>query len=84
MIINQIILFQISKFSVRGRVVDKEGNGLKDIKITLDGEKKAVSDVNGYYLLEKVFKFTLTLFDPTRFPLENTHLKATMSISSVT
>ena len=44
----------MNRFSIRGKVVDTSGKGVQNVKVSLDGEVKAVSDNDGYYALEKV------------------------------
>lgn len=46
--------FTVKRFSIQGRVVDRDGNGLSGVKVILDGDKTAVSDAKGHYQLERV------------------------------
>jgi hypothetical protein len=52
--VSKIFSFEVNKFTISGNVVDGKGNGVAGVKISLDGEVKAVSDENGKYTLEKV------------------------------
>ncbi|KRT79932.1 hypothetical protein AMK59_6753 [Oryctes borbonicus] len=54
--------FEIVGFSVKGRVLSYEnGTSLNEATIFLDAEKKAVSNSEGFYTLEKVKAGTYTL-----------------------
>ncbi|XP_024394078.1 uncharacterized protein [Physcomitrium patens] len=46
--------FQVTGFSVGGRVVDSEGNGLMGVKIEIDDTERATTDSDGYYKLDQV------------------------------
>jgi len=54
-------IFKVDKFSIRGRIVDQQGNGISGVKIMLDGEEKTISDSNGYYSLEKLSSGSYTI-----------------------
>lgn len=40
-------------FSVGGRVVDSEGDGLEGVKIEIDDTERATTDSDGYYKLDQ-------------------------------
>lgn len=44
---------QVTGFSVGGRVVDSEGNGLMGVKIEIDDTERATTDSDGYYKLDQ-------------------------------
>ncbi|XP_027099594.2 uncharacterized protein [Coffea arabica] len=46
--------FQVTGFSVGGRVVDGIGNGVDGVKIMVDGEERSNTDKEGYYKLDQV------------------------------
>lgn len=46
--------FQVTGFSVGGRVIDGFGSGISGVKILLDGTQKAITDSQGYYKLDQV------------------------------
>ncbi|XP_078158461.1 carbohydrate-binding-like fold [Carex rostrata] len=46
--------FEVTGFSVSGRVVDSSGAGIENAKVILDGQLKAVTDSHGYYKLDQV------------------------------
>jgi hypothetical protein len=46
--------FQVTGFSVAGRVVDNRGAGIENAKVILDGQLKTVTDSLGYYKLDQV------------------------------
>lgn len=46
--------FQVTGFSVGGRVVDGDGNGIEGVEISVDGQKKYITDKEGYYKLDQV------------------------------
>ncbi|XP_076883578.1 uncharacterized protein LOC143532402 [Bidens hawaiensis] len=46
--------FQVTGFSVGGRVVDSEGKGVDGVKIVVDGVERSVTDKQGYYKLDQV------------------------------
>jgi hypothetical protein len=53
--------FEISEFSISGKVISDSNEGISNVKITLDGEDKAVTDSRGVYVLEKIKTGTYTL-----------------------
>ncbi|KAM0833417.1 hypothetical protein ACQ4PT_064262 [Festuca glaucescens] len=46
--------FQVTGFSVGGRVVDGYGAGIEGANVTIDGQLRAVTDNLGYYRLDQV------------------------------
>ncbi|KAL6494630.1 hypothetical protein OROGR_031430 [Orobanche gracilis] len=46
--------FQVTGFSVGGRVVDSSGNGVDAAKILVDGLERSITDAEGYYKLDQV------------------------------
>ncbi|KAL0289488.1 UNVERIFIED_CONTAM: hypothetical protein Sangu_2613200 [Sesamum angustifolium] len=46
--------FQVTGFSVGGRVVDGNGIGVDAAKIVVDGHERSVTDKEGYYKLDQV------------------------------
>ncbi|KAG8370599.1 hypothetical protein BUALT_Bualt13G0000200 [Buddleja alternifolia] len=46
--------FQVTGFSVGGRVVDGNGIGVDAVKIVVDGHERAITDKEGYYKLDQV------------------------------
>ncbi|KAK8947068.1 hypothetical protein KSP39_PZI007206 [Platanthera zijinensis] len=46
--------FQVTGFSVGGRVTDGNGGGVNGASIIVDGQKKATSDNDGFYKLDQV------------------------------
>nr|CAD1833216.1 unnamed protein product [Ananas comosus var. bracteatus] len=46
--------FQVTGFSVGGRVVDTSGTGVEGVKIRVDGQLRAMTDNLGYYKLDQV------------------------------
>ncbi|CAI9104879.1 OLC1v1003663C1 [Oldenlandia corymbosa var. corymbosa] len=46
--------FQVTGFSVGGRVVDGTGMGVDGVKILVDGEERSLTDKEGYYKLDQV------------------------------
>ncbi|XP_078443187.1 carbohydrate-binding-like fold [Wolffia australiana] len=46
--------FQVTGFSVGGRVVDDKGSGIDKVKIMVDNQLKATTDVRGFYKLDQV------------------------------
>ncbi|KAJ3691869.1 hypothetical protein LUZ61_021033 [Rhynchospora tenuis] len=46
--------FEVTGFSVSGRVVDSRGAGIGNAKVILDGKFKTVTDSLGYYKLDQV------------------------------
>ncbi|KAK4367254.1 hypothetical protein RND71_015134 [Anisodus tanguticus] len=45
--------FQVTGFSVGGRVVDGDGNGIEGVEILVDGQKRSITDKEGYYKLDQ-------------------------------
>ncbi|KAL6850380.1 hypothetical protein ACP4OV_021007 [Aristida adscensionis] len=54
--------FQVTGFSVGGRVVDGYGAGVEGANVIVDGQLRAVTDSHGYYRLDQVTskKYTIT------------------------
>ncbi|KAG9457834.1 hypothetical protein H6P81_002342 [Aristolochia fimbriata] len=46
--------FQVTGFSVGGRVVDGTDNGVEGVKIIVDGVERSITDAQGYYKLDQV------------------------------
>ncbi|CAO2826653.1 unnamed protein product [Amaranthus hypochondriacus] len=46
--------FQVTGFSIGGRVVDGTGAGVDGAKVLVDGQERSVTDENGYYKLDQV------------------------------
>ncbi|CAA0829041.1 Carbohydrate-binding-like fold [Striga hermonthica] len=46
--------FQVTGFSVGGRVIDGNGNGVDAAKIFVDGLERSITDTEGYYKLDQV------------------------------
>ncbi|KAI7745608.1 hypothetical protein M8C21_033454 [Ambrosia artemisiifolia] len=46
--------FQVTGFSVGGRVVDSDGKGVDGVKIVVDGIERSITDNRGYYKLDQV------------------------------
>lgn len=46
--------FQVTGFSVGGRVVDANGKGVDGVKIVVDGLERSITDKEGYYKLDQV------------------------------
>ncbi|ONK63217.1 uncharacterized protein A4U43_C07F12600 [Asparagus officinalis] len=46
--------FQVTGFSVGGRVVDTNGIGVEAVKIIVDGQQRVTTDSQGYYKLDQV------------------------------
>ncbi|KAL4202422.1 hypothetical protein AMTRI_Chr02g263630 [Amborella trichopoda] len=46
--------FQVTGFSIGGRVVDHKGIGVEAVKIIVDGHEKCITDAQGYYKLDQV------------------------------
>ncbi|CAN4113610.1 unnamed protein product [Withania somnifera] len=46
--------FQVTGFSVGGRVVDGEGNGIEGVEIFVDGQTRSITVKEGYYKLDQV------------------------------
>lgn len=43
--------FRVVGFSVEGRVVDKDGQGIDGVAVLFNGVEKAITDAQGYRLL---------------------------------
>ncbi|XP_068304702.1 uncharacterized protein [Pyrus communis] len=46
--------FQVTGFSVGGRVVDGNDEGVEGVKIIVDGHERSITDKQGYYKLDQV------------------------------
>ncbi|CAM8928070.1 unnamed protein product [Rhodiola kirilowii] len=46
--------FQVTGFSIGGRVVDGNGEGVNGATVSVDGRERSVTDKNGYYKLDQV------------------------------
>ncbi|CAA7388395.1 unnamed protein product [Spirodela intermedia] len=46
--------FQVTGFSVGGRVIDDKGVGVDEVKIIVDDQLKAITDTQGFYKLDQV------------------------------
>ncbi|KAL2934972.1 Nodal modulator 3 [Bienertia sinuspersici] len=46
--------FQVTGFSIGGRVLDGNGAGVDGAKVYVDGQERSVTDENGYYKLDQV------------------------------
>ncbi|KAG9154178.1 hypothetical protein Leryth_000653 [Lithospermum erythrorhizon] len=46
--------FQVTGFSVGGRVVDGNGSGVDGVTITVGGQERSITDSEGYYKLDQV------------------------------
>ncbi|KAL3649360.1 hypothetical protein CASFOL_005763 [Castilleja foliolosa] len=46
--------FQVTGFSVGGRVVDGNGNGVDGARVLVDGIDRSITDTEGYYKLDQV------------------------------
>ncbi|XP_027348835.1 nodal modulator 1 isoform X2 [Abrus precatorius] len=46
--------FQVTGFSVGGRVVDGNDIGVEGVKIIVDGHQRSITDIQGYYKLDQV------------------------------
>ncbi|KAH7862687.1 hypothetical protein Vadar_008104 [Vaccinium darrowii] len=53
--------FQVTGFSVGGRVVDGNGVGVDGVKIIVDGHERCVTDKEGYYKLDQVTSSRYTI-----------------------
>ncbi|PSS14739.1 Nodal modulator 1 like [Actinidia chinensis var. chinensis] len=53
--------FQVTGFSVGGRVVDGNGVGVDGVKIIVDGHERFVTDKEGYYKLDQVTSSQYTI-----------------------
>eukprot|EP01018_Ginkgo_biloba_P008909 Gb_02734 [translate_table: standard] len=61
---NQVTIsqpFQVTGFSVGGRVVNTEGIGVEGVKILVDGRERATTDLGGYYKLDQVTSTRYTI-----------------------
>jgi protocatechuate 3,4-dioxygenase beta subunit len=57
--------FQVTGFSIGGRVVDGNSVGVEGVKILVDGSLRSVTDKEGYYKLDQVYVnaiFNLNLY----------------------
>ncbi|KAL8138821.1 hypothetical protein V2J09_004822 [Rumex salicifolius] len=46
--------FQVTGFSIGGRVVDGNGVGVDGAKVIVNGKERSITDINGYYKLDQV------------------------------
>ncbi|KAK8998240.1 hypothetical protein V6N11_083633 [Hibiscus sabdariffa] len=46
--------FEVTGFSIRGRVIDANDNGVEGVKILVDGQERSITDKEGYYKLDQV------------------------------
>lgn len=53
--------FQVTGFSIGGRVVDGNGVGVYGVKIEVDGQKRSITDQEGYYKLDQVTSSRYTI-----------------------
>ncbi|KAH9318973.1 hypothetical protein KI387_020742, partial [Taxus chinensis] len=53
--------FQVTGFSVGGRVVNSEDTGVEGVKILVDGRERATTDIQGYYKLDQVTSTRYTI-----------------------
>ncbi|GLJ20863.1 hypothetical protein SUGI_0380570 [Cryptomeria japonica] len=53
--------FQVTGFSVGGRVVNSQGIGVEGVKILVDGRERARTDIWGYYKLDQVTSTRYTI-----------------------
>ncbi|KAG5567843.1 hypothetical protein RHGRI_003128 [Rhododendron griersonianum] len=53
--------FQVTGFSVGGRVVDGNGFGVDGVRIIVDGHERCVTDKEGYYKLDQVTSSRYTI-----------------------
>uniref|UniRef100_A0A5B7C2M8 Putative nodal modulator 1 n=1 Tax=Davidia involucrata TaxID=16924 RepID=A0A5B7C2M8_DAVIN len=51
---NVVQKFQVTGFSVGGRIVDGNGAGVDGVKIIVDGHERSITDKEGYYKLDQV------------------------------
>lgn len=42
-------------------MVDGDGNGIEGVEILVDGQKKSITDKEGYYKLDQVILFAASL-----------------------
>ncbi|KAF6143365.1 hypothetical protein GIB67_001309 [Kingdonia uniflora] len=54
--------FQVTGFSVGGRVINENGEGVDGVKIILDGHERSITDRQGYYKLDQVERFISRCF----------------------
>ena len=52
--LTQTLQFQVNRFSLQGKVVDTQGQGIPNVTISLDGEEKTKTDRDGFYSLERI------------------------------
>ncbi|KAK6118530.1 hypothetical protein DH2020_047730 [Rehmannia glutinosa] len=55
--------FQVTGFSVGGRVVDGNGNGVDAATILVDGLERSITDTEGYYKLDQVLPNMVSIID---------------------
>ncbi|EXB28568.1 hypothetical protein L484_009727 [Morus notabilis] len=53
--------FQVTGFSVGGRVVDGNDMGVEGVKIIVDGQERSITDKQGYYKLDQVMSNRYTI-----------------------
>lgn len=53
--------FQVTGFSIGGRVVDGNGVGVSGVQIEVDGQKRSITDQEGYYKLDQVTSSQYTI-----------------------
>ncbi|XP_047316648.1 nodal modulator 1 [Impatiens glandulifera] len=53
--------FQVTGFSIGGRVVDGNGIGVYGVKIIVDGQERSTTDKEGYYKLDQVTSSRYTI-----------------------
>jgi hypothetical protein len=46
--------FHVTYFSIYGKVINGKGKGISNVTIKIDGQVRAITDVNGIYKLEKL------------------------------
>ncbi|KAA8549068.1 hypothetical protein F0562_000752 [Nyssa sinensis] len=51
---NVVQKFQVTGFTVGGRIVDGNGAGVGGVKIIVDGHERSITDKEGYYKLDQV------------------------------
>eukprot|EP00823_Brevimastigomonas_motovehiculus_P003212 TRINITY_DN1945_c0_g1_i2.p1 TRINITY_DN1945_c0_g1~~TRINITY_DN1945_c0_g1_i2.p1 ORF type:complete len:920 (-),score=234.96 TRINITY_DN1945_c0_g1_i2:5-2764(-) len=75
--------FQVTGFSVRGRVVDTHGKGIENVAIFVNTFQKAFTDRDGYYRLEQMTtaRYLIKAVKPHLFfySLKNYHLSPNVS-----
>lgn len=49
-----LLHYQVTGFSVGGRVIDDKGVGVDEVKIIVDGQLKTTTDMQGFYKLDQV------------------------------